>query len=88
MMRVCFCETREDAERAQGILTDWLKERGLTLSEEKTRIVHLTEGFDFLGFNVRLYPTPHEIDPELERTRTWKLSQGRDVKNVKTFYLS
>ena len=47
---VCFCETREDAERVQGILTEWLKERGLTLSEEKTRIVHLTEGFDFLGF--------------------------------------
>ena len=33
---VCFCETREDAERVQGILTEWLKERGLTLSEEKT----------------------------------------------------
>ena len=47
---VCFCETREDAEQVQGILVAWLKERGLTLSEEKTRIVHLTEGFDFLGF--------------------------------------
>ena len=46
---VCFCETKEDAEQVQGILTDWLKERGLTLSQEKTRIVHLTEGFDFLG---------------------------------------
>ena len=47
---VCFCETKQDAERVQKILVDWLKERGLTLSEEKTRIVHLTEGFDFLGF--------------------------------------
>src|SRR5258708_26006952 len=55
---VCFCETREDAERVQDILTEWLKERGLTLSEEKTRIVHLTEGFDFLGFNIRHYPAP------------------------------
>jgi hypothetical protein len=25
-----------------------------------------------------------ELDPFLEGTRTWKLSQGRDVKNVKT----
>ncbi|WP_307811980.1 reverse transcriptase domain-containing protein [Ktedonobacter sp. SOSP1-85] len=55
---VCFCESREDAEQVQGILVEWLKERGLTLSEEKTRIVHLTEGFDFLGFNVRHYPAP------------------------------
>jgi RNA-directed DNA polymerase len=30
----------------------------LSLSEEKTRIVHLTEGFDFLGCTVRHYPAP------------------------------
>jgi RNA-directed DNA polymerase len=35
-----------------------LAERGLTLSEEKTRIVHLTEGFDFLGCNVKHYHAP------------------------------
>lgn len=33
----------------------FLKERGLELSAEKTRITHLTEGFDFLGQNVRRY---------------------------------
>jgi RNA-directed DNA polymerase len=55
---VCFCETREDAEQVQKILVEWLKERGLTLSEEKTRIIHLTEGFDFLSFNIRHYPAP------------------------------
>src|SRR6266699_846636 len=64
---VCFCETREDAEQVQKILVEWLKERGLTLSEDKTRIVHLTEGFDFLGFNIRHYPAP-------QTSRTgWKL---------------
>jgi RNA-directed DNA polymerase len=64
---VCFCETKEDAEQVQKILVKWLKERGLTLSEEKTRIVHLTEGFDFLGFNIRHYPAP-------KTSRTgWKL---------------
>src|SRR5258708_2721414 len=55
---VCFCETKEDAEQVQKILVEWLKERGLALSEEKTRIVHLTEGFDFLGFVLRHYPAP------------------------------
>jgi RNA-directed DNA polymerase len=54
-----FCESREDAVYVKDhILTPWLAERGLTLSEEKTRIVHLTEGFDFLGFNVKHYHTP------------------------------
>jgi RNA-directed DNA polymerase len=33
----------------------FLKERGLELSEEKTRITHIDDGFDFLGFNVRKY---------------------------------
>jgi len=57
---VCFCETEEDAKQVQQILRGWLKERGLTFSEEKTRIVHLREGFDFLSFNIRHYPAPHK----------------------------
>ncbi|HEV3311096.1 MAG TPA: group II intron reverse transcriptase/maturase, partial [Chloroflexota bacterium] len=55
---VVFCESREDALVAIEDLNVWLDERGLKLSQEKTRVVHLTEGFDFLGFNVRLYPAP------------------------------
>jgi RNA-directed DNA polymerase len=52
---VVFCESKEDAEHVLNVLNVWLAPRGLTLSEEKTHIVHLTEGFDFLGFNVRHY---------------------------------
>lgn len=55
---VVFCETKEDAEKSVEILKEWLNERGLTLSEEKTKIVHLTEGFDFLGFNIKHYEAP------------------------------
>lgn len=36
-------------------LIEFFKERGLELSEEKTVITHISEGFDFLGFNVRKY---------------------------------
>ena len=36
-------------------LKEFLQERGLTLSEEKTKITHISEGFDFLGFNIRKY---------------------------------
>jgi RNA-directed DNA polymerase len=56
---VVFCETEEDALAVrERILPEWLAERGLSLSTKKTRIVHLTEGFDFLSFNVRHYPCP------------------------------
>ena len=52
---VVFCETREDTELARCELERWLYRRKLELSEEKTKIVHITEGFDFLGLNIRQY---------------------------------
>ncbi len=33
----------------------WLTPRGLVFNEDKTRIVHLDDGLNFLGFNVRRY---------------------------------
>jgi RNA-directed DNA polymerase len=56
---VVLCDNKAEAEQAQVDLQHFLKIRGLVLSEEKTRIVHLSEGFDFLGFNVRHYPSQH-----------------------------
>ncbi len=54
-----FCPSKEDAKAAQTLLSEWLGERGLQLSQEKTHIRHLQEGFEFLGFNIRHYPTPN-----------------------------
>ena len=50
-----ICKSQEDAKEAKTILTHWLKDRGLELSEEKTNIRHLSEGFDFLGWTFRKY---------------------------------
>jgi RNA-directed DNA polymerase len=55
---VVFCESEEDTEAARQNLQDWLAKRGLKLSENKTRVVYLTDGFDFLGFNIRHYRAP------------------------------
>jgi len=95
---VCFCETEEDAKQVQQILRGWLKERGLTFSEEKTRIVHLREGFDFLSFNIRHYPAPQTartgwkllIKPSKEAVQAirnklrdhWKKVQGTKIRTV------
>lgn len=53
---VALCHSREQAEQVKARLAEWLTPRGLTFNEDKTRIVHLSEGFDFLGFHVRRYP--------------------------------
>ena len=54
---VVCCHTRQQAEQVKGRLAEWLAPRGLSLNEGKTRIVSLTDGFDFLGFSVRRYPS-------------------------------
>ena len=70
---------------------EWLQERGLHLSEEKTRIVHLTEGFDFLGFNIRHYPAPDHretgykllIKPSKESVSKFKARMRREWMALK-----
>lgn len=37
------------------LVANFLRVRGLELSQEKTRIIHIEQGFDFLGHNVRRY---------------------------------
>lgn len=53
---VCIHPDREVIDTAKSILMDWLNEVGLELSESKTRISNTTDGFNFLGFNIRQYP--------------------------------
>jgi RNA-directed DNA polymerase len=50
---VVLCNgTKAEALRLKEELTCVLKEWGLTLSEEKTKVTHITEGFNFLGYKV------------------------------------
>ncbi len=50
---VLVAGTRADAARLREEVAVVLAEMGLRLSEAKTRIVHLDEGFDFLGFRIQ-----------------------------------
>ncbi|WP_235826177.1 reverse transcriptase domain-containing protein [Candidatus Frankia alpina] len=54
---VVLCHSREQAETARERLAVWLAPKGLRLNDAKTRITTVTEGFDFLSFNVRSYRT-------------------------------
>jgi RNA-directed DNA polymerase len=52
---VVTTESKKMAEEVKSVLETFLAERGLSLAEEKTRITHIDEGFDFLGWNFRKY---------------------------------
>jgi RNA-directed DNA polymerase len=42
-------------KEVKPVVTGFFKERGLELSQEKTKITHIADGFDFLGQNIRKY---------------------------------
>jgi len=48
--------TRDDAEALHREVAEVLAPIGLVLSEEKTRVSHIDEGFDFLGWHIRRRP--------------------------------
>jgi RNA-directed DNA polymerase len=41
--------------KVKPLIEEFLIQRGLQLSQEKTSITHITEGFNFLGQNIRMY---------------------------------
>jgi len=56
--------SKEFLEReVRPLVRDFLAGRGLTLSEEKTAITHIENGFDFLGFNLRKYDGKMLVKP-------------------------
>jgi RNA-directed DNA polymerase len=79
---IALCHSRHEAEQVKARLASWLAPRGLVFNEDKTRVVTLDEGFDFLGFNVRRYHGKLLIRPskaaqrrirERLRTEMWSL---------------
>lgn len=53
---IVTCTTKEVLEnKVKPAVAAFLEERGLLLSEEKTKITHINDGFDFLGVNIRKY---------------------------------
>ena len=53
---IALCHSRDQAHEVKAALAEWLTPRGLAFNDDKTRIVSVDDGFDFLGFNVRRYP--------------------------------
>ena len=74
-------------------INQWLSKRGLEISEEKTRIVHISDGFDFLGFNLRQYKVEGEdgvlrdkllIKPKKSKVLDFCKRVGATIDSMKT----
>jgi len=69
--------TQAVLDEAKMLIEVFLKERGLSFSPEKTKIVHIEEGFDFLGWTARKYdgkllikPANKNVQAFLRKVRT------------------
>jgi len=67
-------------ETAQFQIQQWLSERGLELSAEKTLITSMEEGFDFLGFNHRHYNSKLLIKPTKKKVLDFCNRLGKGIK--------
>jgi RNA-directed DNA polymerase len=69
---VALCQSREEAEQVLEFIGEILHGLGLKLSLEKTRIVHLDEGFDYLGWHYqgqKRWPRKKSVDKLRHRLR-------------------
>ena len=76
-------------QRIKPLLMAFLKERGLELSLEKTKIAHINDGFDFLGQNVRKYPAGKNrmkllIKPAKDNVKTFQKKIREVIRNSGT----
>jgi RNA-directed DNA polymerase len=80
---VAFCHTRHEAEQVKARLAAWLAPRGLAFNKDKTRIVTLGEGFDFLGFNVRRYHGKLLIKPAKTAVKRIRERLSTEIRSLR-----
>ncbi|OBQ22657.1 group II intron reverse transcriptase/maturase [Anabaena sp. AL93] len=72
----------ESLEIAQIQIKQWLSEKGLELSAEKTLITSMEKGFDFLGFNHRRYDGKLLIKPSKKKVLDFCKRIGKEIKTL------
>lgn len=92
---VVIARTKNACHKAKKKLVEWLTQRGLELSMEKTQIVHLKKGFNFLGFNVKRYQSRSQkgkavclMQPSHEAIQVYRKSMKSAWKKVLSSPLS
>lgn len=92
---VITARRKEDLLVLRPHIEAWLLERGLELHPDKTKIVHIQTGFDFLGFNIRHYrgsclvkPQKKKVFAFLQRIRLWLKQHSQVTPDVAVRYLN
>ena len=80
---LALCHSREQAEQVQARLAAWLQPRGLVFNQDKTRIVRLDDGVDFLGFSVRRYRGKLLIKPSKAAVKRIKARLTAEMKALR-----
>ena len=84
---VAMCYSREQAEQVKDRLAAWLAPRGLAFNEDKTKIVHVEDGFLFLGFNIRRYVDRQGgkllIKPSQESVKRFRERLAADMRSLR-----
>lgn len=71
-------------DKVMPIVAEFLRERGLELSKEKTKLTHVDDGFNFLGFNLRKYGGKLLIKPGKQNIKDFLGSIRGIIKSNKT----
>lgn len=79
---VVVCKTKEEAINMYEKLKPYLDKRGLTLADDKTKVSHISEGFDFLGFNLRQYKTNKGMQLLIKPSKANVKKARETIKNV------
>ena len=83
-----FVITGDSKEILENEVRPWVEAflavRGLQLSETKTRITHIDEGFDFLGWNFRKYSEKLLIKPSKKNVQTFYRKVSETISGNKT----
>ena len=77
-------ESKELLENeVKPLVEQFLTERGLELSPEKTHITYIAEGFDFLGQNIRKYREGIRVKPSKQNVKSFLTKVRQIIKSNK-----
>lgn len=80
---IALCHSQAQAEQVKALLAEWLAPRGLVFNEDKTRVVNLDEGFEFLGFSVRRMSAKLLIKPSKAALRRHRQRLRDEMRSLR-----
>lgn len=80
---IVTAKDKQSLEQVLILIKQWLSTRGLEISAEKTSVVHIDNGFNFLGFNLRQYNGKLLIKPQKEKVLAFCKKIGKTLSEIK-----